>query len=75
MLNAETMLMDAVLRFAIIDIPSIGLQQGANAVTKSFAVQLRRFSDEFDLSERAEDLLRIGTEQLAFALNAQSAKM
>ena len=71
MLNAETMLMNAVLRFAILDIASIGLQEGANAITKTFAVQLRRFSDEFDLSHGAGELLRVATERLRVAVSAR----
>lgn len=75
MLNAETMLMDAVLRFAVIDIPSIGLDKGATAISKTFTVQLRRFSDDFDLSDRAEELLRIAMERLTVAVSAQFAKI
>ena len=75
MLNAETMLMDAVLKFAITDIPRIGLHEGATAISETFAVQLRRFSDEFDLSDRAGELSQIAKERLAVAVSAKFAKI
>lgn len=64
MLNVETVLMDSILKFALIDIPSIGLEAAEVILRRAFNTQLRRFSEEFDLSARAEDLLRIATEAL-----------
>jgi hypothetical protein len=39
---------------------------------RAFNTQLRRFSDEFDLSSRTEELLRIATEALASKLPADN---
>ncbi len=64
MLNVETVLMDSILKFAIIDIPSLDFEEATILLRRTFATQLGRFSDEFDLTERAEDLLRIVTEAL-----------
>jgi hypothetical protein len=64
MLNTETVLMDSILKFAIIDIPKLGLEQAVVLLRRAFHTQLRRFSDEFDLSGRAEELLRIATDAL-----------
>jgi hypothetical protein len=75
MLNVDTMLMDAVLRFSIIDIPGVGLEEATARIRSAIAVQLKRFSDEFDLSGRTEELLRIATGQLSTVLMAQSADM
>lgn len=69
MLNVDTMLMDAVLKFAIVDIPTIGLELAAERIHTAFTVQLHRFSDEFDLSVRADELLGIATQELAKAVN------
>jgi hypothetical protein len=68
MLNVETVLMDSILKFAIIDIPKLGLEEALFLLRRTFTVQLRRFSDEFDLSYRTEQLLRIATEALASKL-------
>ncbi|MBV8906949.1 MAG: hypothetical protein JOZ22_25195 [Acidobacteriia bacterium] len=64
MLNTETVLMDSILKFAIIDIPTLGLEQAVVLLRRAFHTQLRRFSDEFDLSGRVEELLRIATDAL-----------
>lgn len=68
MLNVETVLMDSILKFAIIDIPKFGLEEAVVLLRRAFNTQLRRFSDEFDLSERTEQLLRIATEALVTKL-------
>jgi hypothetical protein len=68
MLNVETVLMDSILKFAIIDIPKLGLEDALVLLRRAFATQLRRFSDEFDLSERTELLLRFATEALVTKL-------
>ena len=68
MLNVETVLMDSILKFAIIDIPKLGLEESLILLRRAFNTQLKRFSDEFDLSERSEQLLRIATEALVTKL-------
>ncbi len=64
MLNVETMLMDSILKFAIIDIPKLGLDAALVILRRAFSTQLRRFSEEFDLSVRTEELLAIATAAL-----------
>jgi hypothetical protein len=68
MLNVETLLMDSILKFAIIDIPKMGVDNALVYLRRVFNTQLRRFSDEFDLSERSEELLRIVTDALLTTL-------
>jgi hypothetical protein len=65
MLNVETMLMDAILKFTLIDIPSLGLEESYIILLRVFRTQLHRLSDQLDLSPRAEELIRIATEALA----------
>ena len=64
MLNVETMLMDAMLKFAVIDLPKIGLEEATVMLRRAFNTQLRRFSEEFDLSPKVEELLGIMTDAL-----------
>lgn len=64
MLNVETVLMDSLLKFALIDIPAIGLSEALELLRRAFRTQLRRFSDEFDFTERTEELLRVATQAL-----------
>ena len=64
MLNVETVLMDSILKFAIIDIPKLGLTDATVILRRAFKTQLNRFSEEFDLSGRTEDLLKIATDAL-----------
>ena len=64
MLNVETMLMDSILKFAVIDIPKLGLEAALVILRRAFNTQLRRFSEEFDLSVRTEELLAIATAAL-----------
>lgn len=73
MLNVETVLMDSILKFAIIDIPKLGLDEAVVVLRRAFHTQLRRFSDEFDLSNRVEDLLRIATDALLTKLSNENA--
>lgn len=68
MLNVETVLMDSILKFALIDIPKVGLDQAVVLLRRAFTTQLRRFSDEMDLSNRVDDLLRIATDALGTKL-------
>ncbi len=63
-LNAETAIVDALLKFALSDMRSLGPDVGMKKLRKAFATQLKRFSLEFDLSTRTEDLLHIATEEL-----------
>jgi hypothetical protein len=65
MLNVETVLMDSILKFAIIDLPKIGLEEASVALRRAFRTQLGRFSEEFDLSDRSEELLQIATDALS----------
>ncbi len=64
MLNVETMLMDSILKFAVIDIPKLGLDAALVILRRAFNTQLHRFSEEFDLSVRTEELLAIATAAL-----------
>jgi hypothetical protein len=73
MLNVETVLMDSILKFAIIDIPALGLEEAVVVLRRAFNTQLRRFSDEVDLSGRAEELLRIATDALVTKLPVENA--
>lgn len=72
MLNVETVLMDSILKFAIIDIPRVGLEQAVVLLRRAFNTQLRRFSEEFDMSPRAEQLLKIATDALLTTLPADN---
>lgn len=68
MLNVETVLMDSILKFALIDIPKFGLEEATTLLRRAFATQLRRFSDEIDLTGRVEDLLSVATDALSAKL-------
>ena len=64
MLNVETVLMDSILKFAVIDIPKLGLEEAVATLRRAFNTQLRRFSEEFDMSGRTEELLKVATDAL-----------
>ncbi len=64
MLNVETVLVDSIIKFAIIDLPKMGLDEAVVVLRRAFRTQLSRFSEEFDLSERTEQLLQIATNSL-----------
>ncbi|HEX7359835.1 MAG TPA: hypothetical protein VF283_05025 [Bryobacteraceae bacterium] len=64
MLNTETVLMDSLLKFALIDLPKMSVDEALVLLRRAFNTQLRRFSDQFDFSERSEELLRIATDAL-----------
>lgn len=68
MLNVETVLMDSILKFAIIDIPKLGLEDSLILLRRAFNTQLRRFSDEIDMTGRVEQLLRLATDALVTKL-------
>ena len=72
MLNVETVLMNSILKFAIIDLPKLGLEDSVVLLRRAFTTQLRRFSDEFDLSPRAEELLKIATDALLTKMAADA---
>jgi hypothetical protein len=64
MLNVETVLVDSILKFAVIDIPKMGLDEAVVVLRRAFNTQLNRFSEDVDLTGRAEELLRIATDTL-----------
>jgi hypothetical protein len=74
MLHVETMLMDAILRFSIMDIPEIGLEEALVRLRRTFKIQLHRFSEHFDLSTRSDELLDIATNALVAKLAAAAAQ-
>lgn len=73
MLNVETVLMDSILKFAIIDVPKLGLEEASGNLRRAFRTQLKRFSEEFDLSGRADELLKIATDALIAKLPVENA--
>jgi hypothetical protein len=72
MLNVETVLMDSILKFALIDIPALGLEEASVLLRRVFNTQLRRFSDDLDLTPRVEALLRIATDALNSKLSNEN---
>jgi hypothetical protein len=74
MLNVETMLMDSILRFSIMDIPEIGIEEALIRLRRSFKMQLHRFSEHFDLSIHTDELLHIATAALIAKLPAEAAQ-
>ena len=72
MLNVETVLMNSILKFALIDIPRLGMEDSVVLLRRAFNTQLRRFSDEFDLSPRSEELLKIATDALLVKMAADA---
>lgn len=73
MLHVETMLMDAILRFSIIDLPAIGLEESLMRLRRTFRTQLHRFSEQLDLSIHSEELLAIATAALISKMEADLA--
>ncbi len=74
MLHVETMLMDAILRFSITDLPTIGMEESLARLRRTFRTQLHRFSEQFDLSTHSEELLRIATDALVYKMAADYAE-
>jgi hypothetical protein len=70
MLNVETVLMDSILNFAVVDVPTVGLETAVKMLRRAFEVQLRRFSTEFDMTTRIDDLLKVATDALLARLPA-----
>lgn len=71
MLNVETVLMDSILKFAIMDIPRLGLEAAVSLLRRTFHTQMRRFSKEFDLSPHTDELLQLVTDSLLARLAAE----
>lgn len=72
MLNVETVLMNSILKFAVVDINKLGLAEAYSVLRREVHKNLKRFSDEFDLSQHTDELLRIITNAL---LTKQAAEM
>lgn len=72
MLNVDTVLVDSILKFAVMDIPALGLEASEVILRRAFATQLRRFSEEVDLTPRVEELLRIATDALKSKLSNEN---
>jgi hypothetical protein len=64
MLHNETVIMDGILKFAIMDIPKLGMDDAVALLRRTIHTQMRRFSKEFDLSPHADELLQIITDAL-----------
>lgn len=64
MFHVETLLMDEILKFTQINIAKLGLEKAAAELHSAFERHLHRFSEEFDLAERAGDLFSIATSAL-----------
>jgi hypothetical protein len=73
MLHVETLLMNAILRFSIMDIPELGVEESLVRLRRTFRTQLRRFSEHFDLSPRTEELLQIATNALVDKMAVDAA--
>ena len=69
MLNVETVLMNSILKFALIDIPNLGFEASETILRRVFAIQLGRFSDDIDMTPRVDELLRIATDALTRKLS------
>lgn len=64
MFHVETLLMDEILKFTQINIPELGLEAAAVELRNAFERHLRRFTDQFDLSKRCDELISIATDAL-----------
>lgn len=64
MFHVETLLMDEILKFTQINIPKYGIEVAAVELRSAFMRHLRRFTEEFDMSARCDELLYIATEAL-----------
>ena len=64
MFNIETALMNEILKFTQINIAKMGIEKASSELRSAFEKHLHRFTDEFDMAEHAERLLRIATEAL-----------
>jgi len=73
MFKAETQLMDAILKFTQIDIPSMKFDAAVAELRRAFRTHLRRFSKDFDLGPHADELLQIATDVLLTNLSGEQA--
>ena len=73
MFQAETAIMDDLLRFAVIESRSGNPKAAAVALQKSIALRLRRFSQHTLLGSRAGDLLKAATCALEEALEPDAS--
>lgn len=64
MFHVETLLMDEVLKFTQINIPKLGVEAAATELRSAFLRHLRRFTNEFDMSARCDELLYVATDAL-----------
>jgi len=71
MFKAETLLMDAILKFTQIDIPTMKFDAAVAELRRAFRMNLRRFSKDFDLSSHAGELLKIATEVVMTNLSGE----
>lgn len=74
MLNVDTVLMNSILNFAVTDIPTLGLDAALKLLRRAFEVQLGRFSIEFDMTGRVDELLKVATNALTAKLGQESAQ-
>jgi len=74
MLNVDTVLMDSILNFAVTDVPAMGLEAALKLLRRAFEVQLRRFSTEFDMTGRVDELLKVATDALITKLGQENAQ-
>lgn len=74
MLNVDTSIMDDFLKFVMIDLPRLGLDRALKQLRKNMARELKRFSSEFDLSHRCDDILELATIELYRLLSPQTGR-
>lgn len=68
MFNAETAIVNDLLRFALVDIRSGDQKVAISVLRRSIALRLRRFSRYTNFSDCADELLQVATRALALAL-------
>lgn len=73
MLNVDTVLMDSILKFAIMDLPALGMEEAVRLLRRAVEVQLNRFSTELDMTPYVDQLLKVATEALMTKLAAEKA--
>ncbi len=64
MFSVETVLIDEVLKFTQINIPKLGLAKSVEELRSAFRKHLHRFTNEFDMADRTDELLSILTSVL-----------
>jgi hypothetical protein len=73
MFSVETALMDEVLKFTQINIPKWGLDKAAEELRSAFRKHLHRFTEEFDMADRSDELLSILTDVLLDSEDKETA--